>query len=340
LTTDRSRSLVGIGLAVFALLLAAPLALDAQDAGKVYRIGVLEVEGAAANAEYLGAFRQGLKDLGYIEERNFVIEYRSADGGVERFPDLASELVRLKVDVIVTRGSPAALAAKQATRTIPIVMASSGDPAAEGIVTRLARPEGNVTGFHSLAPPALGAKRLQLLKEAVPGATRVGILWNSAGIQSPLIVRETEKAARTMGIQLTSLELQRPWPPQPSKAFDEAFEAAMLDQVNALIAVEDSVMLTDRTRVVGFAAMGRIPAIYGLREFVDAGGLMSYGTDRRDLFRRSAGYVHKIFHGAKPGDLPVEPPIRFELAINLKTARMLGLTIPPSLRQRADYIVE
>ena len=159
---------------VVLFVLAVPLALDAQDAGKVYRIGVLEVEGAAVNAEYLGAFRQGLKDLGYVEERNFVIEYRSADGGVERFPDLATELVRLKVDVIVTRGSPAALAAKQATRTIPIVMASSGDPAAEGIVTRLARPEGNVTGFHSLAPPALGAKRLQLLKEAVPGAIASG----------------------------------------------------------------------------------------------------------------------------------------------------------------------
>jgi ABC-type uncharacterized transport system substrate-binding protein len=163
-----SPTISSIGLAV-ALLVAAPLATDAQDAAKVYRIGVLEVEGAAANAEYLGALRQGLKDLGYLEERNFVLEYRSADGGVERFPDLATELVRLKVDVIVTRGSPAALAAKQATRTIPIVMASSGDPAAEGIVTRLARPEGNVTGFHSLAPPALGAKRLQLLKEAVPG---------------------------------------------------------------------------------------------------------------------------------------------------------------------------
>jgi putative tryptophan/tyrosine transport system substrate-binding protein len=334
------RLLTTVGLVIGALLVATPLAIGAEDTAKVYRIGVLEVVAAAANAEYLGAFRQGLKDLGYAEERNYVLEYRSADGGAERFADLATELVRLKVDVIVTSGSQAALAAKQATRIIPIVMASSGDPAAEGIVTRLARPEGNVTGFHILAPPPMGGKRLQLLREVVPGSSRVGILWNSGDIQSPLIVRETEKAARAMGIQLKSLELQRPWPSQPAQAFDEAFEAAMLGQVDALIAVEDYVMFTDRTRVVGFAAMSRIPVIYGLREFVDAGGLMSYGTDRRDLFRRSAGYVHKIFTGAKPADLPVEQPIKFELAINLKTARMLGLTIPPSLLQRADYIVQ
>ena len=331
-------SAVVVGFIV-ARLFSVPLATDAQDARKVHRIGVLEVV-AATSAEYLDAFRQGLGALGYVEGQHFVIEYRSADGRTERLTDLATELVRLHVDVIVTRGTPAALAAKQATGTTPIVMASSGDPAAEGIVARPARPEGNVTGFHIMVPPELGGKRLQLLRDAVPGSSRVGVLWNSSDIQSPLLVRETEKIARAMGVQLTSLELPRAWPSMPSKAFDEVFEAAMLGQVDALIAVEDYVMLSDRARLVGFAAMSRLPAIYGLREFVDAGGLMSYGTDRRDLFRRAATYVHKLLNGARPADLPVAQPIKFELAINLKTARALGLTIPPSLLQRADYIVQ
>ncbi|MBM3221702.1 MAG: ABC transporter substrate-binding protein [Candidatus Rokubacteria bacterium] len=303
-------------------------------AAKVYRIGVLEAVDAESNVANLSAFRQGLAELGYVEGQNVVIEYRSADGRPERFRDLARELVRLEVDVIVTRGSPAALSAKHVTRTIPIVMASSGDPAAEGIVRRLSRPEANVTGFHTLAPPRLGAERLRLLKEVVPRASRVGILWNVADIQPPLIVRETERIAGSVGVQLKSVELQS------RRAFDEAFEAALTAQVDAIIAVEDHLTFTGRARIVEFAAMSRMPAIYGLREFVEAGGLMSYGTDRRDLFRRSAAYVHRILTGSKPADLPVEPPTRFELAINLKTAKTLGLTIPPSLLQRADYVVE
>lgn len=323
-----------LSLAVAVFSLAAPLAIEAQHAGKVYRIGVLEVVGAASNAANLSAFRQGLRELGYVEGQNFMIEYRSADGRAERFLDLAIELVRLKVDVIVTRGEPAALAAKQATATIPIVMASSGDPAVTGIVASLARPGGNVTGFHIMAPPELGGKRLQLLKEAVPGLSRVGILWNPADIYPPLIVRDTERIARAIGIQLTSLEVQRP------EAFEQAFEAASLGQIDALIAVEDYLVFTDRSRVVDFAAMSRLPAIYGLREFVDAGGLMSYGTDRRDLFRRCATYIDRILKGARPADLPVERPTKFELAINLKTARALGLTIPSSLLQRADHIIQ
>ncbi len=225
----------------------------------------LEVAGVASNAANLSAFRQGLAELGYVEGQNFVIEYRSADGRAERFSDLATELVRLKVDVIVTRGTPAALAAKRATQAIPIV-----------------------------GPPELGGKRLQLLKEVVPGSSRIGILWNPGDLYTPLIVRDTERAARAMGVQLKSLEVQR------------------------------------AERIVDFAAMSRLPVIYGLREFVDAGGLMSYGTDRRDLYRRCATYVHRILTGASPADLPVEPPIKFELAINLKTARALGLTIPPA----------
>jgi putative ABC transport system substrate-binding protein len=317
-----------------ALLCAVSLAAEAQPPGKVHRIGLLEVEGEASNAANLDAFRQGLRERGYVEGRDYAIEYRSAEGRPERFPDLAAELVRLEVDVIVTRGTPAALSAKQATGTIPIVMASSGDPAAEGVVGNLARPEGNVTGFHLMVPPALGGRRLALLREAVPGVSRVGVLWSSPDIHGPLIVSDAERAARTMGVRLMRLEVKR------RGALGQAFEAALLGQVDALVAVEGYLTFSDRARIVDFAAMSRLPAIYGLREFVEAGGLMSYGADRRDLFRRAATYVHRILHGARPADLPVEAPVKFELAINLKTARALGLTIPPSLLQRADYIVQ
>ena len=328
----RPSAITRLGLVVAVLVLAAPLAVEAQAAGKVYRIGVLEIVGAASNEANLGAFREGLAGLGYVEGRNLVIEYRSADDRPERLGDLAAELVRLGVDVIVTRGTPAALAAKLATQTIPIVMASSGDPVAEGIVASLARPGGNVTGLHVIGPPELGGKRLRLLKEAVPTSSRIGILWNP-DLYTPLIVRDTARAARVMGVRLESLEVQRSGP------FEQVFETALFGQVDALIAVEDALTFYLRARIVDFTAMSRLPAIYGLREFVDAGGLMSYGTDRRDLYRRSATYVHRILTGTSPADLPVEPPIKFELAINLKTARMLGLTIPPALLRRADYLI-
>ena len=330
-------ALITITLAVGALLHAASCAAEAPHDAKVYRIGVLEIVGEAANVANLSAFRQGLGELGYVEGQNFVIEYRSADGRPERLADLARELVRLKIDVMVTRGTAAALSAKQATGTIPIVMASSGEPAAEGIVASLARPGGNITGFHIIAPVELGGRRLQLLKEAVPGLSRVGILWNPADIQPPLIVRETKRVAQAMGVQLKSLEVQGR---EGLGTFDQAFEAALIGQVDAFIAVEDYLTFTFQARIIDFAAMSRLPAIYGLREFVDAGGLMSYGTDRRDLFRRAATYVHRILKGARPADLPVEPPTKFELAINLKTAKALGLTMPPSLLQRADYLVQ
>ncbi len=319
---------------VAVLTLAATVAAEAQQAGPAYRIGVLEIVDVESNAANLGAFRQGLAELGYVEGRSFVIEYRSADGRTERLADLATELVRLKVDVIVTRGTPAALAAKQATQTIPVVMASSGDPVAEGIVASLARPGGNVTGLHIIGPPELGGQRLRLLKEAVPGSSRIGILWHPGDLYAPLIVRDTEKAARALRVQLKSLEVQRFGP------FEQVFETALFDQVDALIAVEDPFTFAVRARILDFAAMSRLPAIYGLREFVDAGGLMSYGTDRRDLYRRCATYVHRILTGANPAHLPVEPPIKFELAINLKTARALGLTIPPALLLRADHVVQ
>jgi putative ABC transport system substrate-binding protein len=302
----------------------------------VYRIGVLETVPAVSNVANLDAFRERLRELGYIEGQNVAIEYRSADGRTERLADLASELVRLNVDVLVTRGTPAALSAKHATATIPIVMASSGEPAAEGIVASLARPGGNVTGFHTMVPAELGRTRLKLLKEAVPGASRVGILWNPADMQTPLLVRETQAVARAMRVELKSLEIHAR---EGLATFDRAFEAALMDQADAVIVVEDYVTFRFQTRILDFTAMSRLPAIYGLREFVDAGGLMSYGADRRDLFRRTATYVDRILKGARPADLPIEAPTRFELVINLKTAKALGLTIPPSLLQRADHLV-
>ena len=320
-------------LVVVAFLCTASLSAEAHHAQRLYRIGVLEIVDAVSNGPNLGAFRERLAELGYVEGHHVVIEYRSADGRSERLPDLATELVRLKVDVIVARGTRAALSAQAATLTIPIVMASSGDPVSEGIVASLARPGGNITGFHVMAPPELGGRRLRLLKEVAPPSSRVGVISNSADILSPLIVRETEKVARMLGVQLKHLDVQRP------EAFEPAFEAALMDQVDALIAVEDSLTFADRTKIVGFAAMSRLPAVYGLREYVEAGGLMSYGTDRRDLFRRSATYVHRILNGARPSELPIEAPVKFELAINLKTAETLGLTIPPSLLSRADYVV-
>lgn len=319
---------------IAALLCAAPLGADAQPAAKVPRIGVLELTSESANAEYFGAFRQALRELGRVDGQNIEVDYHSADGHPDRFGELAAELVRRKVDVIVTRGSQAALAAKYATSTIPIVMATSGDPAAEGIVRNLTRPGGNITGFHIIAPPAVAARRLQLLKEMVPALAHVSVLWTVPDINPVLLMRETEKTARAMGVRFSSVELQRP------EDLERAFESIMLAQADALVAVEDYLTLAERTRIVEFAAMSRLPVIYGLREFAEAGGLMAYGADRRDLYRRCAGYVDRILNGARPGELPIQPPSRFELVINVKTARALGLTVPPSLLQRADHVID
>ncbi len=327
---DRRRFL----LTSLAGALVQPFAAEAQQAGKVHRIGVLEVVGAGLNAANLNAFRQGLRELGYVEGRNFVIEYRSADDRAERFSDLAMDLVQLKMDVIVTSGDSAALAAKRATETIPIVMASSSDPAGTGVVASLARPGGIITGFHFWAHPSLGGERLQLLKEMVPRLSRVAVLWNPGNIYHHLVEKETKLAASALGVQLQGVDVQRSWD------FERAFEAVVMGQVDALITVEDYLTVADRARIVDFAAMSRLPAIYGLREFVDSGGLIAYGTDRRDLFRRTAAYVHRILAGAKPADLPIERPTKVELIINMKTAKTLGLTIPPSLLARADQVIE
>lgn len=317
---------------VCATLAVSPTA-EAQQAEKVYRVGLLGSAAASTSPHLLQAFRQGLRDLGWVEDRDIVIEARWAEGRLDRLTDLAADLVRLGVDVIVSEGTPGPHAAKHVTRTTPIVMVAAGDPVASGLVASLTRPGGNVTGLSMMAPE-LGAKKVHLLKETVPGLSRVGVFWNSYSLYPRIVMRETEMAATTLGVQLESLELRVP------EDLDRAFEAALLRQVDALMTVEDSLTVTHRARIVDFAAKSRLPAVYGSREFVDAGGLMMYGADLMALFRRSATYVDRILKGAKPADLPIERPTKFELIINLRTAKALGLTISSSLLLRADHVVE
>jgi putative ABC transport system substrate-binding protein len=316
-------------------LLAAPLAAGAQQAGKVPRMGWL-VADLAAKSHMTEAFLQGMRDLGYVQDHNLVIEYRDAGGKLERLPALAAELVALKVDVILTGGTAQALAAKQATRTIPIVFAGAADPVTDGLVTSLARPGGNVTGTSMLAPE-LVAKRLELLTQIVPGIGRVAVLWHPGNLGERTekdTLKEAEVAARALGLQLQFVEARRP------VEFERAFSDMRRAHAGALTAWSSPVFNTERRRLVDLAAKTRLPAVYPWREAVDAGGLIAYGPDPADLFRRAATYVDKILKGAKPTDLPVEQATKFELVINLKTAKALGLTIPPSLLQRADQVIE
>ena len=303
---------------------------EAEQGGRVYRIGVLGTSGSQPTWQ---AFLEGLRELGWAEGKNIVTERRFSEGKHERLPDLSAELVRLNVDVIVTSGTPATLAAKNATTTIPIVMAAVGDPVEAGLVGSLARPGGNITGL-SLMNPAVSGKRVELLKELLPGATRLGVLGNPTNPWTALMVREIEVAARTLGMQLQRLEVERP------TDFEAAFGAATRRRADALLVLEEPFNFVHRATIVGLAAKSRLPAAYGLREFVDAGGLMSYGASVPDLFRRAATYVDKILKGAKPQDLPVEQPTRFELAINIKAAKALGLVIPQSLLLRADRVAQ
>jgi ABC-type uncharacterized transport system substrate-binding protein len=316
-----------------AVLFAAPLAAEAQPAGKVYRIGVLEPTSMALNAANLDAFRQGLRELGYVEGRNMRIEYRSADGRSERFPDLAAELVRLKVDVILTRGTPAVMAAKNATGTIPVVMAASGDPVLSGIVSSLARPGGNVTGLSAVVVEVSG-KRLELIREVAPGVSRVAALFNMSNPNDALQWKEIETAAPSLRVQLQLLDVRKP------SDFAGAFDAAVKGRAGALVVGLDALTWANHRPIVDLAAKHRLPAIYGGREFVNAGGLIAYGVSYPHLYHRAANFVDKILKGAKPADLPVEQPSKFELVINLKTAKALGLTIPPSLLQRADEVIQ
>jgi len=296
-------------------------------------IGILETVSPALNAANFDAFKIGLRELGYTEAADYQIEYRSADGRAARFPELASELVNLKVDVIITRGTPAALAAKRATATIPIVMAAIGEPLDTGVVASLARPGGNVTGLSALVNELAG-KRVELMKEVVPTVTRVGFFNNMSNPVIPPQWEETIKVSRSLNIQAELLDVRS------KEDIGRAFEKAASRSVDALLVGLDAVTQEHRQLIADLALREHLPTIYASREFVEAGGMMTYGVSYPDLYRRAAGLVDKIFKGAKPSDLPVEQPTKFELVINLKTAKSLGLTIPPSLLARADEVIE
>jgi putative tryptophan/tyrosine transport system substrate-binding protein len=317
---------------VLTLLAARPLAADAQPAGNAPRVAYLSASSAASAT--VDAFRQGLRELGYVEGRNIHIEYRWADGRFDRLPGLAADLVRLGVNVIVAVNTPAALAAKDATSTIPIVLVTSGDPVGSGLVASLARPGGNVTGLSLTATPAISGKQLELLKEAFPTVTLVAVLANPANPPTAGLLMEIELAARSLGLRLRVVQVREP------KEFGGAFATMTKERVPALLVIADPLVNDNRDRIVAFAATNRLSAIYPYRTFVDAGGLMSYGADLSDLNRRAATYVDRILKGAKPADLPIEQPTKFEFVVNLKTAKALGLTIPPSLLLRADHVIQ
>jgi putative tryptophan/tyrosine transport system substrate-binding protein len=326
----RAASLVAIALGT--ALTAGPHPGAAQQAGKVFRIGVLSPAPRPDTAVF-DAFRKGLAELGYIEGQNIRIEYRLAAGDIGRLPAMAGELVRLPVDVIVTDGGPkVAQIALDATRTIPIVGATLGaDPVAAGLAASFAHPGGNVTGFSGFGDE-LSGKRLQLLKEAFPAISRVAALWDPASTMSAR--RATEEAARTLGVELLTIEVATP------DEIPAGFEAAAAGGAEALVVLPNAMFWNERARIVALAAQHRVPAIYPEREYVDDGGLLAYGQDIPDWFRRAATYVDKILKGAKPGNLPIERPTKFELVVNIKTASALGLTIPPAIRDLADKVIE
>ena len=327
--TTRRELLIALG-ASFA---SWPFVSNAQQPPKVARIGFLSPFARAATVSSEEAFRQGLRGLGWIEGKNIAIEYRYAEGKLDRLPELAADLVRLKVDVIVTSVTPDALAAQKATRTIPIVMATVGDPVASGLVASLARPGGNITGSSQVGPELVG-KRLELLKEIVPKLSRVAVLGNPQGAASIGNWKEMQLPARQLGIQLHSLEVQGP------DDYDKAFEDAVKTRAGALYLLPDPVIDTHLKRIADFAAKNRLPSIFHLTQFVEAGGLVAYGVNRPDLFRRAATFVDKILKGAKPAELPIEQASKFELAINLRTAKALGISIPQALLLRTDKVIE
>jgi len=315
--------------------LAAPLAAAAQPAGKHYRMGFLSAAAASAPRfqGFLEALRKGLVELGYVEGRNIAIESRWAAGKYELLPGLAAELVRLKMDVIVTAAVPAIRAAKEATSTIPIIMAVVVDPVATGLVTSLARPGGNITGLSVMTPELVG-KQLEMLKEIVPKASRVAVLWNPTNQGNPLQLRAAEGAARTLGMRLQPLEAST------RREIDNAFAAMTKEGAAAVVVLVDVVFNEQWSRIAELATRGRLPMISALSETAEAGGLIAYGPSIADAFRRAATYVDKVLKGANPGDLPIEQPTKFDLVINLRTAKTLGVSIPPSLRQRADQVIE
>ncbi len=320
-------------IAVVLLLVAAPPVAGAQPAGRVYRIGMLETRSTVLNAANIDAFRRGLRELGYKEGQNLEIVYRSSDGHAERFPGLASELVSLKVDLILTRGTPAALAAKNASRSIPVVMAASADPVGTGLVASLGHPGGNVTGLSSELTEVY-AKRVELLKELLPKLARVAAIFNMGNPVIPPQWNVVEASARSLGIKPQLLDVRRP------EDLRGAFDAAAKQHAEALVVGLDGVTQANLRPIAELAVKQGLPSIYAAKDYVDAGGLITYGASDYHMYHRVASFVDRIFKGAKPADLPVEQPTKFELVINLKTAKALGLTIPPSLLLRADQLIE
>jgi putative ABC transport system substrate-binding protein len=321
--------IVALALAIH----AAPLPADAQQPAKVPRIGFLGNSTAALEANLVGPFREGLRDLGYDEGRNVLIEYRWAEGKYERFPALIAELIALKVDVIVTAGTPATLAVKKATTSVPLVMVAVGDPVGTGIVASLARPGGNITGTTSITAELEG-KRLELLREVIPKLSSIAVLWNPANAFVVGAEKELQAAAKVLRMRVQSLQVRAP------EGFDNAFAAIVRERPAALQVIADRLFLHNRARIVDFTAKHRLPGVYPYRELVEAGGLMSFGPNYADMHRRAATYVDKILKGTSPADLPIEQPTKFELVINLKTAKALGLRIPQSLLQRADQVIQ
>jgi putative ABC transport system substrate-binding protein len=314
-------------------VVAAPLAAVAQQAGRVYRLGYLSTPTRESVERGLAAFLQTLRDLGWVEGRNLLIEYRWAEGDVERLPALAAELVGRNVDVIVAPAGSAALAAKKVTSAIPIVMIFASDPVETGLVASLRQPGANITGTTFTPGPEIFGKQLQILKEAVPGAARVAMLSNPADPSFALQLREVESTSRSLGIRLQHVEARGP------EQFDDAFAAMARERADALLVTGTSTFLAHRTRLAELALKGRLPTMHSFRESVEAGGLMAYAVNMADFVGRAAGYVDKILKGAKPADLPIEQPTKFQLIINLKVARALGITVPQPVVLRADELI-
>jgi putative tryptophan/tyrosine transport system substrate-binding protein len=331
---DRARSIQnrkwGRSIAISVTIAMCGAVAQAQPAKKVYRIGVLASTNFSFQRE---AFLRGLGDLGYAEGKNITIEYRSAEGKFDRLPELAAELVSLKVDVIVASSNPAIIALKQATKTIPIVMTVVADPVGAGFIASLARPGGNITGLSNIAED-LSGKRLELLKEVNPKITRVAVFRNPTIPTHAVLWKETNAAANTLGLRLITQDIGGP------EDFEVAFTAILRDRAEALIVLPEPITLAHRKHIVDLAAKNRLPGMYAFEQFTDAGGLMAYGPSYTDLWRRGATYVDKILKGTKPADLPVEQPTKFELIINLKAAKQIGLTVPPNVLARADRVIK
>ena len=324
---------IGLAVVLAVGLTLAPLDVEAQQAGKVPRLGILWPYSSSIAAPFAEAFRQGLRDAGYVEGRNILVEERWAEGSFDRLPSLAADLVGRRVDIMLVASTPAVQAAQQATKTVPIVMTLVSDPVEDHIVASLARPGGNVTGL-SLMHPELSGKRLALLKEVNPKISRAAVFWSSSTPAYRVVLSETETAARALGVQLQIVEVRG------NTGVDTAFAAITRERIGALVVLPDAMFRNQHRRIIDLAAKNRLPTMYWSRELVEAGGLMAYGANFPDVFRQAATFVDKIVKGAKPGDLPIEQPARLELVINLKTAKALGLTIPQSVLLRADQVIE